>query len=584
MEKKGNFGEYNYSIDSEDWSLTSNDSHIQQGGNIIGDAINSIKSIFSGSNKNDAEKKIDEVVNKGRELLNKLKNNIKEFADKHFTFDFDICDVKDDNGQNVLHILASADKKEFNETNFLVKELFNSNICKSSSLVVNEKDNHGNTPLHYAVEKQNDEMVKELITHGAKIGVTNKDGVAVVLSSTESPKEIIKSESKVSPVNTVGGSEDTETFLNNLINKYNVNPKDDSEMSTDKFLDKLVDKYNNNTNNNMCGGNDSQLSDIDQFLNNIVNQKSADINMAGGNDDMDTEKFLNNIIDKYNNNNTNVTNNLNGGGDDFINELIKQFDVTENGTGEQALGKFINQYENTFANKILNKSTNVDSAYTYDQSEMSATEQNVMNGGNGADSYNTETFINSILNKINGSDDGKLVGGKAINGKRKMTQYDDNDGNNTKDGELSRIIRNKEKEIHKKVVNKISGIMNVDENTAKKYKSLLWKQVAGKYPHLVSDLDKSLQMEQLATKKNLNKLIGGVSSSSLSASSNTSDSYSDNKKNKKSTSSSSKSHSKSSSKSSSKKRSSDDNIKGGNYSPTSNSAVYSGYDSATSLD
>lgn len=80
-----------------------------------------------------------------------------------------------------------------------------------------------------------------------------------------------------------------------------------------------------------------------------------------------------------------------------------------------------------------------------------------------------------------------------------------NEFKNEKKSNLHKLVENQATKIHKKVVNDISDIMNVDIDTAKLYKSVLWKNVTNNNKSL-SNLDKSLKMQSMTTKENLSKI------------------------------------------------------------------------------
>jgi hypothetical protein len=75
-------------------------------------------------------------------------------------------------------------------------------------------------------------------------------------------------------------------------------------------------------------------------------------------------------------------------------------------------------------------------------------------------------------------------------------------------GVLSRMFNKQKNEIHNNVVNKIMELLDVDEETAKAYKSYLWKKVKANHPEM-NNLDRSLEMEKLSNKKDLKKIDSG---------------------------------------------------------------------------
>jgi hypothetical protein len=72
-------------------------------------------------------------------------------------------------------------------------------------------------------------------------------------------------------------------------------------------------------------------------------------------------------------------------------------------------------------------------------------------------------------------------------------------------GVLSRMFNKQKNEIHHNVVKKIIELLDIDEETAKAYKSYLWKKVKSDHPEM-NNLDRSLEMEKLSNKKDLKKI------------------------------------------------------------------------------
>ena len=71
--------------------------------------------------------------------------------------------------------------------------------------------------------------------------------------------------------------------------------------------------------------------------------------------------------------------------------------------------------------------------------------------------------------------------------------------------EMARAIKKQSTEIHERVIAKIMEILKVDEITARAYKGALYAKVKDEHPEL-SNFDRAVEMEKLATDKVLNKL------------------------------------------------------------------------------
>ncbi len=70
------------------------------------------------------------------------------------------------------------------------------NYLISIEVDVNEKDNFGNTALHYAAENLNIDMVKALIKKGANLTFINNEGLSAYKIAEEKLSSLNKSDSK----------------------------------------------------------------------------------------------------------------------------------------------------------------------------------------------------------------------------------------------------------------------------------------------------------------------------------------------------------------------------------------------------
>jgi hypothetical protein len=535
---------FNYSFDTNELHTSDDDQYNQQeGGGFLENIVNGVTSIFTGNNQSSNEN-INNIKDKMSKLIESVKINgsyfIDNLDDKYLK---DVLMQLDDMKQNILHKLANVD--ENGTFNILLEKL---DKCKQLKDIVNKQDMYGNTPLHLAVKNEKDKFIVFLAKHGAQFRIKNDDGYAVVLTTEKQDNEPHNDE-------IVGGSDDTETFLNNLMkNQYenyymdsadfgdhedHKNYKDyedddmiggnDNSIDTEQIINNILSKNVNNYSNMKGGNKDDNFDDTEEFLDGLVNKYNKNNMFNGGNGvhneiaEIDTEQFLNNIINKYNSENTNNNTHMKGGSDNFINNLANQYDISMD-TKDHYIDNN-NKNKNTFLKSVLRRNENVESPYTYTQNDLTTEYGNIQEEHN-SESYNTETFINNVLGKLNGKTE--MSGGKSMStkksviGKRKITQYDDMQ--TSRDGELNRIIRNKEKEIHKKVKSTISKLIGGNEEKTNKIKTKLWKYVKDKYPKLVSDLDKSLQLQRLATKENIKNIAKNkpISESSTSSSSRSS--------------------------------------------------------------
>jgi hypothetical protein len=202
------------------------------------------------------------------------------------------------------------------------------------------------------------------------------------------------------------------------------------------------------------------------------------------------------LIEKYNIKATENENlfenlvNINGGNLDETNLIDKFNNDTDNLDTETMLNQVINSYKKE------------------QQSIQSNKQQSIVGGANETElSY---SFGNQLLTEnITDMDSNMIGGGKQIRRGTRMIKLLDSEvfsegakgDRRSRPRELSRLINNQATEIHNEVIKIIMKLMNVEEDIAKSYKAALWRMVKEKFPDIKSNLDKSVEMKKLATKK-----------------------------------------------------------------------------------
>jgi hypothetical protein len=152
----------------------------------------------------------------------------------------------------------------------------------------------------------------------------------------------------------------------------------------------------------------------------------------------------------------------------------------------------------------LNMTTKTDMSIKRDTNDVST------------DDVNTDEFIQNVLKKfksVSTSGMPQLGGGsgKAVKGSRKINTYSEisfggvSDSGPSSVSEVARMIKNQATDVHERVIKKIMALMKVDEKVARNYKAALYKMVKEKHPEL-SNYDRSVEMEKLATEKELKKI------------------------------------------------------------------------------
>lgn len=211
---------------------------------------------------------------------------------------------------------------------------------------------------------------------------------------------------------------------------------------------------------------------------------------------------------------------------------------------ESGINKFVESAQK-YASSLLSPKTNVESVsepismlspsiepikpFETQMNIESIVENPKQAGGKNVDLFDSEQFISELMKQYNGKnykndnsnnikkDDGSnniKKGGHSVIGQRKLNRLDMSGGKKKVESdtesdksisEIGRLIKTQSDIIHERVVNMIKDIMNVDEQTAKYYKAGLWKMVKEKFPTL-SNLDKSLELEKMTTKENLDTI------------------------------------------------------------------------------
>lgn len=228
---------------------------------------------------------------------------------------------------------------------------------------------------------------------------------------------------------------------------------------------------------------------------------------------------LANIIDKFlGKKNDNDTANFTDGPLDMSETAARQtqtipLDLTDVGTIGETNAKEVDT-EQFLVSITKKKAGDVE---TIDTDELLSNLNAKQSGGayENADT-DTEQFIDKIIKKINISQSGGIR--SSVTGTRMLTPYGGGKRENTDSiedtsdniygkSELGRMIKNQAREIHKKVIEKIIDLLEVDEDVARKYKAVLWKNVKDKFKNdNKSNLDLSLELEKMTNKTNLKKI------------------------------------------------------------------------------
>lgn len=173
-----------------------------------------------------------------------------------------------------------------------------------------------------------------------------------------------------------------------------------------------------------------------------------------------------------------------------------------------------------FESEIVNKNNALSA--TSDNNIKASYNVNSATSPVGNNASDTDNFMQSVLEKINGGMNNAQFGGKhkkttknVVSGVRKIVTYSElSTGGGHEDyspdsdsslSEMARQIQNQADDVHQRVIKKIMEIMNCDETVAINYKSALYQKVKNDHPEL-NYYDRAVEMEKITTEKELKKI------------------------------------------------------------------------------
>ena len=381
--------------------------------------------------------------------------------------------IQDETGSTLLHYLSSFTVAKQEVMNAINKILSLADIAK----YINLQNNAGETPLVLAVKNQNHNLANKLIMAGAsKSVVDNRFGntkTIVTASDTSYHSPYSNDQKSIQRISVYSQDPDISDIQSIVKSVFDVTqpPKpqytfnspysmDNDEFEPDISTDKLID----NVIQNQMGGNNFDQIDTDAFISHYANKYiNSDLIKVGGG-------VHNNNFDS-----------------NFFDELIDSYIQPQTGgaRGRKARGRKA-RGRKTQTSKAFGKKNNKNimtgrrklQIYAEGQIEVTVTSSN--------DEPKTDTPDSVNFSIFNESGAGEDV--------------------TTAARQLSRLITNQATEIHKRVIEKIKELMGVEDDIARDYKAVLWRDIKSKNPELKSNLDLSVEMEKAATKTNLKKI------------------------------------------------------------------------------
>ena len=252
--------------------------------------------------------------------------------------------------RNILHYLVN-----YCGVNPIIHKRLLEEIKKSTKININKQDINGNTPLHVAVNNNNNVIARILEEKGADKSIKNNNGDYVVSDSQETIEQNIREDTimKHSPEKTIflqkQDSKEVDKVLQNIIKQFSPATCDnittihrtshdnetadhetndqfkrtnvgDERDDGDRFIENLFEKLNQHSQKG--GTNDNIVQNINSQINDKIDNKT----------NLSTETFVSNIMsqikggDGNGSDDGNEKNNLEGGSNKMIfNRKISSF-------------------------------------------------------------------------------------------------------------------------------------------------------------------------------------------------------------------------------------------------------------------
>lgn len=343
------------------------------------------------------------------------------------------------------------------------------------SIKFTKKNKDGRTVLHYVCMKASslgDKFINEVINR-SKVNVQDNNGnTALILAAKSGNNEVCDMLVKAGAKTDIKNNEGESVGVTDTPNSDNVDNVDNVENNENKLDDK-DEKPDVGLIASMFNLKKQENTMTDDIPENINTDKSE-----GG--AYDTDKMINDIMNKYN-----IKDNMT---DNMMDDILGDYFTAQAGGNMGSMG------DNYFDELLKTEQfTGMESAQPL-QFQMG-----------GYDDSMTEDMIDNIIGQYISDDDNDYQYGGYGN-------YDDeySDENLFKGGainELQRMMVNQANEIHKKVVKDIKDMMEVDDDVAKNYKAVLWKQVKeDKEFKDKTNLDQSIELANRVNKKVLKKI------------------------------------------------------------------------------
>ncbi len=313
------------------------------------------------------------------------------------------------NGYTVLHYVVTNYSNI--PKNDQVLDIILNNKDIGSFINIQDKIN-GNTPLHIATSRGNNDVVEKLILKGADKTILNDNKEYIGTDHEDSLGQINKSN--------VSNAQNSEIF----IKKKNLDQQMDHIINL--FLGPKINKENKVSEASL------RMTDaMKEYKNSFQNGQNRESESPNINN---TSELIDDIIKKHK----------------------QQYDIQQKGGNINKKTK-----QNINGKRVMKTNSDFE-----------------LKGGNSDISTTSVSNINSEHNS---------------------------DSNDKKYDNLSRLLQNQSDIIHKRTIEKIKDLLDIDEEKAKIYKAAIYQKVKTEHPEL-NNYDRAVEMEKIATTENLKKI------------------------------------------------------------------------------
>ena len=411
-------------------------------------------------------------------------DTVQFMLDNDMISDLSACDK---NGNTLLHYLVknATDEKDKTLCNVLKMPYIGNVVCV--------QNNDGDTPLHVCVKTGNMLLANRLVALGADKSIRNNKNQYI---SSESSSEDCECDDfdEVGNRRQIGDSTPTtEEFLNKVFGNV---PEQGQQMGMYQV------EYMSQTQRPGLDRDSDFNEQAEDPINKVFAQETyyeeqefrePKMQMEQGQQAPITFERLLGGTNKYD---------LGTETEGMINDVVQHYNgLSRQGEEDEGL---VEELEELDVEEL-------------DVEELDVEEEEKSLDG-GSDVLNTDDQIGSAINKIDHILElnkkrsrnfgrpslGMYGGGRKVSSSKGNRNKKDIGRQNA--NELSRLIKNQSKEIHKRVTRNIGEMMHIGGSEAKLYKNALYRSVIKKNKHMSSDLDRAVELEKSLSKKAIKSL------------------------------------------------------------------------------